>query len=422
MIKLLALVHAGMSSHTIRIVEICKKLRETGEYTILFSGQGPWMSLVEQAGFDYIETPQMTKKELYDRLEGKVVSVVFDESNYDEFFENEKRLIEATGPDIILRDLFREMAGVASKLDGCRTFDVYLQKVPLSPYYHFDFRPDQLPRLFDVFPKGTLRPLARILEKHFRLQNSKYIRKKVTELGLNEHLAIDGVRPDLTLFPDSEHFFDLDPQETQNCEFLGPILGKGDMKKPQWLDKFISDPRKKIVITRGTTCQHEEPRLLAQTFSQTNYAVALHTHHPIRLANVFGGEPFDLDLVLPHADIFITHGGTGSTYKGIKHKVPMIVLYDHFEQQINARQAVKKGIAISIPSQNRTPHTLNRAIREMVQSPEYQQNIEEMSEKVFAEDAVTKAAELIGSRYQEFVARRYAQHPINPGMDSAVST
>ena len=55
-IRVLGLIQEDCSSHTIRVLEIAKAMRETGDYEILFSGQGPYMKLVENAGFKWTET------------------------------------------------------------------------------------------------------------------------------------------------------------------------------------------------------------------------------------------------------------------------------------------------------------------------------------------------------------------------------
>ena len=55
-IKVMGLVHGELMTHTVRIVSIAKALRKSGNYDIVFSGNGPYMSLVEDAGFDWIQT------------------------------------------------------------------------------------------------------------------------------------------------------------------------------------------------------------------------------------------------------------------------------------------------------------------------------------------------------------------------------
>ena len=59
--NLLGLVHGEYTSHTIRVVEIAKALRETGDFDILFSGNGPEMRFVDEAGFDWVETKTVKK-------------------------------------------------------------------------------------------------------------------------------------------------------------------------------------------------------------------------------------------------------------------------------------------------------------------------------------------------------------------------
>lgn len=417
MIKLLALVHAGMSSHTVRVVSVAKALRDSGRCDVLFSGQGPWMSLVQDAGFEAIETSLISKQELYDRLHGRVVSVVYDKSNLEHYFDIESRLLEATKPDIILRDHFRELAGIAAKRPASRVYDVFIQKVPLSPYYHFDFRPDDLPAMFDKIPAWILRPLGRRVENYYRHLNARHLRDKVRELNLDDWLSVDGVRPDLTLFPDSEYLFDLPAHEIRDCHFLGPILPEKPVQRPDWFDKFISDPRKKILITRGTTGEHEETRFFARVFPHSNYAVALHSPEPVRITNFYGRGPFDIEAVLPHCDLFITHGGTGSTYTGIKNRVPMLILYDHFEQQINAVECVRRGIALTLRKKERSVENIHTQVRRLLSETHFKRSITDLSARIFSEDPLRRAEKLITEGYESW--RRDANSVRNPASESS---
>ena len=115
-IKVLALVHGQMSSHTVRVLAIAKALRQTGRYDIIFSGDGSYMKLVEQAGFEWIKTQLFNKEELFQRIDDNLATVYFTAGNYERYFQIEKAVIEKIRPDIIIRDHFREMAGVAAKM------------------------------------------------------------------------------------------------------------------------------------------------------------------------------------------------------------------------------------------------------------------------------------------------------------------
>ncbi len=400
--KVLALVHGGLSSHTVRIVAIAKALREAGGYDILFSGTGPQMRRVESAGFEWVDTPIVSKDELYDRLAGRVVSIVFDRDNYEHYFNVEHELIRRHRPDIIVRDLFREFAGVAAKQPHTRCFDVFVQKAPLCPYYHFDFRPEALPDFFEIFPKGSLRPFARILEKRYRLSNSGYIRKKMRQLGLGKHISIDGVKPDLTLFPDSPLLFPLPEADKRSCRHIGPALYFDDDTPPVWLEDFKNDPRKKVLISMGTTGEHDQSDFFRQCFADNRYAVALYSNEQTEIGGFFGCERFNLHTVLPFCDAFVYHGGTGSTYMALKYRVPMLVLHDHFEQQVNGVELARRGLAINLRKKERSADNVRSAVDDLTKNQQWKARLAEFSAEIPFEGSEKRAVECIESAFNGF--------------------
>jgi UDP:flavonoid glycosyltransferase YjiC (YdhE family) len=401
-IKVLALVHGQMSSHTVRVLATAKTLRQTGQYNIIFSGDGPYMKLVEQAGFEWIKTQLFNKEELFQRIDDNLATVYFTAENYEKYFQIEKAAIEKIRPDIIIRDHFREMAGVAAKIKQIRTFDVFVQKATLSPYYHFDFRPEKLPEWISIFPKRLLLYAARKIENHYRRKNSLFIRKKLKELGLQKYISIDGVRPDLTLFPDAKELFDLADADGHICKHLGPVLLTGQDPAPEWLEEFKRDKRKKILIARGTSGEYDLTGLFENTFNDGKYAIAFYSVEDKKINDFYGCNKFDIDKVLPVCDLLISHSGTGTNYSAIKHKVPMLVFYDHFEQQINAVELERKGVAIRLDRKQRTREDILTSVEELLGNSKYKQNITAMSKSISQYDFRKLAVKYIGQGFDNF--------------------
>lgn len=401
-LKILALVHGQMSSHTIRVVAIAKALRSTGRYDITFSGDGPYMKLVRDGGFDWIKTELISNRELFSRIDENLATVYYTAENYEKYFEIEKAAIENFRPDIILRDHFREMAGVAAKISNTRAFDVFVQKAPLSPYYHFDFRPEKLPQWISVLPQRLLLFAARQIENHFRRKNSIYIRKKLKQLGLEEFITIDGVRPDLTLFPDAAELFELADADRRSCKHIGPVVVTGQDPPADWLEEYKRDKRKKILIYRGTSGEYDLTGLFENTFSDRKYAVAFYSVQSGKINDFYGCNKFDIDGVLPFCDLIISHAGTGSNYLAIKYKVPMLVFYDHFEQQINAVELERKGVALKLGKTERNRENILTAVQELLNSGKYKQNISALSESISRYDSLNLAVKYISEGFENF--------------------
>ena len=406
--KVLGLVHGELSSHTVRIVEIAKALNKTGDFHIVFSGMGPFMKFAEDAGFECIRTQTIPKEKLFGKVSRNLAYQVFNRYNFEYFYSAENNLLMHHRPDIIIRDLFREFAGVSAKKPGRRVYDVFVQRSPLCPYYHFDFRPDEIPDWIDkISPPGSLKRVAPLFENFYRKKNSKFIRRKLKQLRLKSYISIEGVKPDLRLFPDAEALYSLPESEPTTSKHIGPILVGDDSDGPKWLSKFKKDSRKKIVISKGSTGENEISDLFGRAFNDDKYAVALYLNEPKKIDNLFGCEQFNVSKVLPHADLFITHGGTGSTYLGLKHKIPMLALYDHVEQQTNAYQLEKNCAASKLGSKDLSVEELKQTVDGMFADyDKFKAGAGELSDKINFDNSLDLAVHYILNGYENFLQNK----------------
>lgn len=399
-IKLMALVQGEYVSHTIRFVEISKELRKTGNYEIIFSGNGPYMKLVENAGFNWIETKTLPKRKINDILETKLIPQMFTESEAEEYYKIEYKLLQEQKPNIILRDHFRELAGVAAKKQGI--FDIFIQLANCCHYYHINFRPSTFSKsLYGIIPKFVTRP--------FRFNIEKYVRKKAFRPVLNQvkkqNLPInkdvpEGYEADLILFLDEEEFFPF-PERKEKYKYLGSLLIFDQSPSPEWLNSFIKDSRKKILITSGTTGKHDKTQMFVEAFKDKKFAVAIHTNYEESLRDFYGGNQFNISKVVPYVDAFITHGGIGPTYLGLKYGIPMLAIPNHFEQEINTMQLKKIGAGISSFPKPPSPKNIRKNIEKILQEHSFKENAVAFS-STMTKDPLALAVKYITKGYEEF--------------------
>jgi len=403
-IKLLTLVHGYYSSHTVRPLEIAKALRETGEYNITFSGEGEWMKLVEEAGFKWVRTELFPKRKILDLIEDHLVPRIFDNKDAERFYKIEEKLLKEQKPDIILRDHFRELAGIASKTQEKPIFDVFIQKANCCPYYRMDFRPKHFPWIIDkIVPKKLMQAIGpTLLEKPLRkwLFKPLYNQVKKHNLLINKNVP-EGYEANLVFLPDEPAFFPFKNLRS-NCKHLGTLLFEDLTPEPEWLDDFANNKRKKIVITNGTSGEQEKHELFKEAFKDNSYAVALQTPDENVQGNFYGKNMFNLQKTLPHADLFIHHGGTGSNYQGLKMGVPMLALPWHFEQQINGAQLEKTGAGLSFYPFDINPKSVREKTDMMIRDKRFKENAVAFSEKMEKEDPRDLSVKYIREWYKEF--------------------
>jgi len=381
--KVLGLVQGEYSSHTAKIVEICKALRNLGNYEIEFSGNGQFMSLAESAGFPIIQTKTLTKERINRALEKSLTPHFYSDELVEELYKVEHTLLQKQKPDIIIRDHFREIAGISAKVHGI--YDVTVQQGPANHNYHFVFRPETFPKWADkVFPEGSLIPIARGIEFFVRRSTSKPLHKKAKSLGLKlERKWPEGVSPDLVLLTESPLLYpNLDIEN--NIKYLGPMIIENDSSIPDWINEFTVDNRRKIIVTAGTTGIHDNSLLFTESLSDGRYAVAFYTNTslPNPPKNFYGNSQFNISAVLSQADLFITHGGIGSTYRGLWNGTPMIPIHNHLEQHANTFQLEKLGVAKGIGHLSVNPQKLRQTIDDVISSISMKQNSERVRQEL----------------------------------------
>ena len=401
--NLLALVHGGYASHTVRVLEFAKKLRETGEYDILFSGTGEYMEkLIIPAGFEYVETETLPKSHIGNILENKFVPQMFDKKSAEKYFKIESDLLKKYKPDMIMRDLFREPAGIAAKLQGI--YDIFVNLASCTPHYHFDFKPINVPvEVTKYLPQGLKSNVRRMIENHARNKALIYIKKQAKKQGLKLNKNIpEGFEADLILMTDEQKLFPFNDLP-ENYKFVGPPLYFSNFKNPSWLESFKNDSRKKVLVTGGTTGVHEKTEFFIETFKDSNFAVAIYNNELNSLPSGFyGGETFNISTVLPFVDVFVTHGGLGAGYISLKSGVPLLALPNQFEQHINSVQFEKIGVGKLLLPKDISKKNIQKNINEIIDNPSFKKNACEFSREMKSKKPADLALKYISKGYEKF--------------------
>ena len=78
-----------------------------------------------------------------------------------------------------------------------------------------------------------------------------------------------------------------------------------------------------------------------------------------------------LDLVLPHCDFVVAHGGAGTTLAALAAGLPMVMIPQSADQFVNAERAVAAGAALSVAPTAFDAHHLARAAHRVLHEPAF---------------------------------------------------
>jgi len=86
--------------------------------------------------------------------------------------------------------------------------------------------------------------------------------------------------------------------------------------------------------------------------------------------------------VLSHTDVFLTHCGMNSINEALSLGVPMVAMPFINDQLTNAKQIVRCGLGLQVPSYPYRGRKMLEAVRQVHANPQFKQKVEEMRKKI----------------------------------------
>jgi UDP:flavonoid glycosyltransferase YjiC (YdhE family) len=97
--------------------------------------------------------------------------------------------------------------------------------------------------------------------------------------------------------------------------------------------------------------------------------------------------------VLPHCDVVVSHGGSGSVIGALAHGLPSVLIPLGADQPYNADRCAALGVALVLDAVSVTPESLRAALRTVLADPAYRRNAERLRDEIAA---LPEPAQIIG--------------------------
>jgi MGT family glycosyltransferase len=167
------------------------------------------------------------------------------------------------------------------------------------------------------------------------------------------------------------------------------------------------DKRPLLYISLGTAFNNQLDfyQMCFDAFAQSRWQVVLSfgTHvDPTALK-----EPPANFLIAPHvpqlellsrANIFISHGGMNSVMESLWSGVPLVVVPQILEQELNGRRAQELGLGLLLEKETLTPEKLRTAVEQLTDDPDLHARIQKMQEEMRQSGGYQRAVDEI-TRY-----------------------
>lgn len=76
-------------------------------------------------------------------------------------------------------------------------------------------------------------------------------------------------------------------------------------------------------------------------------------------------------LLLPHCDVVVAHGGSGTTFAALTHGLPLLILSQGANQEWNGRRCAELGVGTTLSAPELTPDAARSAVAALLGDPGY---------------------------------------------------
>jgi len=346
-----------LMAHYLRCLSLVSNLSEN---EVLFAESKSYNSFVNKKGFSTF------------KCEGFDPSFVMEcAENFDFSWLNYKdanrvllsqiSVIKEHKPDLVIGDTSPTLK-MAAEICGVRY--VSLMNGYMSKYYSkvrslSKFHPGY--EYLSKLPPDVVAKITSFAERIAFRYVHKPFRKLRKENKLNRVKSfIDESAGDDVLLCDH---FSIFPQDNlpNNYHEIGPLHweSQGTLLG---LSKEIDKEKKTILVSMGSSGNWSNVKFLtSEVYNQYNIITAGDLNHLIKGENVFSRDFLNLEMALEITDLFICHGGSGTSALGVTNKVKMLFFTSHFEQEWNVKGMEDGGYGIDITLMS--PTEINHAIQ-----------------------------------------------------------
>jgi NDP-glycosyltransferase len=151
------------------------------------------------------------------------------------------------------------------------------------------------------------------------------------------------------------------------------------------------DKRPLLYISLGTAFNNQVDfyRMCFDAFAQSNWQVILSFGTRIDSATL--GEPPANFLIAPHvpqlevlsrANLFISHGGMNSIMESLWFGVPLVVVPQMMEQEMNARRVQELGLGLMLEKETLTTEKLRAAVEQISHDSGFHTRVQQMQQEM----------------------------------------
>jgi UDP:flavonoid glycosyltransferase YjiC (YdhE family) len=306
------------------------------------------------------------------------------------YIDEERRLIDAVKPDVIVTD-FRPTAVMSARAAGIRS--ATLINAYWSPAARGPLPMPVLPgtsRLPLRWAQGLYDLGSRfVMPAHCKPWNQA--RRELGQSSLGKDLCAIYCDGDVVLYADVPGMFDLGPMAPTH-HFVGPLLWSPTLDEPAWWRSVpASQPAVYVTLGSSGSTRVLERVVAALTGGKCSLMVSSAGADTVAWTaapNTFAAPYIDGSKASQRADLVVCNGGSMSCQQAFAFGKPVLGIASNMDQFLNMQGVVAAGAGLCLRADRVTPAAVREACHELLHNPRYAAAAKDIGQRQAKFDAI----------------------------------
>ena len=181
---------------------------------------------------------------------------------------------------------------------------------------------------------------------------------------------------DYVLYPDIPEFVPTRDAPASHC-YVGICEWSPPAAKPDWWDRMIEDPKRKVFISLGSSGPVRVLPALLRALSRLPVSVVLSTsgrNLPAAHLATYAAELLPFTETARASDLVVSHGGSGGLYPAMAAGTPVLGIPSNADQHLSTAVLAENGAGLGVRVEEASEQRLHRALERLLFEPQFQRS------------------------------------------------
>jgi UDP:flavonoid glycosyltransferase YjiC (YdhE family) len=370
--RILFLAEGATMAHFVRLLALADSL--AGEpYEIHFYAPKRFFSYLQNRPFRTAELPTMPGEQFIANIAKG--APMFPPEVLRDYVKQDREMMSALRPDLVIGDM-RLSLGISARLEKIPC--AVMINAYWSPYAKRRTILPEIP-LTSVIPPRWLGAVYKISEPftyRIHVGQMNQVRREFGMAPLAPDLRLLYTEGDYVLYADIPEFVPIH-QAPANHVYVGICEWTPPMDKPDWWDRMIADPKKKVFISLGSSGPVRILPALLRALSKLPVSVLISTSGrdlPPTDLPAYATKLLPFTETARVSNVVVSHGGSGGLYPAMAAGTPVLGIPSNADQHLSTAILEENGAGLGVRVEEASEERLDDALERLLSDPRYQRS------------------------------------------------